>query len=116
VALENTIKAQGATLTPARVAEMTEQLEAMKKELNRKQEDLQADGDRAKNQQMGPLKDKLQKFLQEFTTRHGITLLIDLSNAVETNTLIWFDPRAEVTKDFIAEYNQAHGQPAAGKK
>ena len=109
VALENTIKAQGSTLTPARVAEMTEQLEGMKRDLTRKQEDLQADGDRARNQQMGPLKDKLQKFLQDFTTRHGITLLIDLSNAVESNTLVWYDRRADVTQQFITEYNQALG-------
>jgi len=109
VALENTIKAQGGTLTPARVAEMTEQLEGMKRDLTRKQEDLQADGDRARNQQMGPLKDKLQKFLQDFTTRHGITLLIDLSNAVESNTLVWYDRRADVTQQFITEYNQALG-------
>ena len=116
VALENTIKAQGGTLTAARVAEMTEQLEGMKRELNRKQEDLQADGERARNQQMAPLKDKLQKFLQDFTNRHGITLLIDLSNAVESNTLLWFDQRADVTQPFIAEYNQALGQPGGAKK
>ena len=116
VALENTIKAQGATLSPAKVAEMTEQLEQMKRDLTRKQEDLQADGDKARNQQMAPLKDKLQKFLQEFTNKHGITLLIDLSNAVETNTLLWFDQRADVTQQFIAEYNQALGQPAGIKK
>jgi Skp family chaperone for outer membrane proteins len=116
IALENTIKAQGATLTPAKVAEMTEQLESMKREVTRKQEDLQADGDRARNQQMAPLKEKLQKFLQDFTTRHGITLLVDLSNAVESNTVLWFDQRADVTQQFIAEYNQALGQPAAGKK
>jgi len=116
VALENTIKAQGATLSPAKVAEMTEQLEQMKRDLTRKQEDLQADGDKARNQQMAPLKDKLQKFLQEFTNKHGITLLIDLSNAVESNTLLWFDQRADVTQQFIAEYNQALGQPAGIKK
>jgi Skp family chaperone for outer membrane proteins len=116
VALENTIKAQGASLTPAKVAEMTEQLETMKRDLTRKQEDLQADGDRVRNQQMAPLKEKLQKFLQDFTNRHGITLLIDLSNAVESNTVLWFDQRADVTQQFIAEYNQALGQPAATKK
>jgi len=116
VALENTIKAQGPTLTAAKVAEMTEQLEGMKRDLTRKQEDLQADGDRARNQQMAPLKDKLQKFLQDFTTRHGITILIDLSNAVESNTVLWFDQRADVTQQFIAEYNQALGQPATPSK
>ena len=116
VALENTLKAQGGALTPATIAERTEQLEGMKRELTRKQEDLQADGDRARNQQMAPLKDKLQKFLQNFTNSHGITILIDLSNAVESNTLLWFDQRADVTHQFIAEYNQALSQPGGAKK
>jgi outer membrane protein len=116
VALENTIKTQSNALSATRVAEMTEQLESMKREVTRKTEDLQADGDRARNQQMGPLKEKLQKFLQDFTTRHGITLLIDLSNAIESNTVLWFDQRADVTQQFIAEYNQALTQPAASKQ
>jgi Skp family chaperone for outer membrane proteins len=116
VALENTIKTQSNALSATKVAEMTEQLESMKRDATRKTEDLQADGDRARNQQMGPLKEKLQKFLQDFTTRHGITLLIDLSNAIESNTVLWFDQRADVTQQFITEYNQALTQPAAAKQ
>jgi len=109
-ALENTIKAQQTSLTAAKIAEMTEQYETMKRDATRKQEDLQADGDRARNQQMAPLKDKLQKFLADFTASHGITILIDLSNAVESNTVLWYDQRADVTQEFIKQYNQALAQ------
>ena len=46
-ALETTLKSQGQVLAAARVAEMTEQIESMKKDYQRKSEDLQADAGRA---------------------------------------------------------------------
>jgi outer membrane protein len=119
-AQENTIKTQGqgGALSAARVAEMTEQLEAMKKEYQRKAEDLEADASRAKDRAFEPLTNKLVKFAQEYTAKRGIIHLIDLSNSLQSGFLLWYDPRADITADFIAEYNKANpvaGAPAATK-
>ena len=112
-AQENTIKTQNQSgaLSAARVAEMTEQLEAMKKEYQRKAEDLEADAGRAKDRAFQPLSEKLIKFAQEYTAKRGIVHLIDLGNSLQSGVLLWYDPRADVTQDFINEYNKAH--PAA---
>jgi outer membrane protein len=112
-ALENTMKTQGNTLTPARIAEMTEQVETMKRDYQRKAEDLQADGNRARNQAFEPISQKLAKFAQQYTARKGIVLMIDLANAVQANTVVWFDNRVDVTQDFITEYNKANPAPGA---
>jgi outer membrane protein len=112
-ALENTIKTQSQTLTPARVAEMTEQVDTMKREYQRKAEDLQADGNRARNQSFDPINQKLAKFAEAYTAKKGIVLLVDLANAIQSNTVVWFDPRTDVTADFIDEYNKANPVPAA---
>jgi outer membrane protein len=112
-ALENTMKTQSGTLEPARVAQMTEQVETMKRDYQRKTEDLQADGNRARNQAFEPISQKLAKFAQEYTARKGIVLLIDLANALQSNTVIWFDSRSDVTQDFINEYNKAYPVPGA---
>lgn len=112
-ALENTLKTQAQTLTAARVAEMTEQLESMKREYKRKQEDLETDGQKALNQTMGPVKEKLNKFLQEYAAKRGIVVLIDLANAFEANTILWYDRRLDVTQDFAVEYNRVHPVAAA---
>ena len=120
-AQENTIKtqSQGGALSAARIAEMTEQLEAMKKEYQRKAEDLQADATRAKDRAFEPLTAKLVKFAQDYTAKRGIIQLIDLGNALQSGTLLWYDARTDVTQDFISEYNKAHpaaaGAPAATK-
>jgi outer membrane protein len=112
-ALENTIKTQAQTLTAARIAEMTEQVETMKRDYKRKQEDLETDGQRALNQTLTPIKEKLNKFLQEFAARRGIVILIDLANAFEANTILWFDRRLDVTQEFAAEYNKVNPVAAA---
>jgi outer membrane protein len=107
-ALETTLKTQSTALSPAKTAEMTEQLATMKREYQRKGEDLQADGNRAKQKAFEPISAKLVKFAADYTAQRGIVLLIDLANADQAGTVLWFDPRADVTKDFIAEYNKAN--------
>jgi Skp family chaperone for outer membrane proteins len=118
-ALENTIKSQSGVLPPARLAEMTEQLEQMKRERQRKAEDLQADGDKTSQNALAPLKQKLQKFIQDYTTARGITLIVDLARGIESSTVLWFDQRSDVTLDLANEYNKANpvpGAPAAPTK
>lgn len=112
-AQENTIKtsSQGGATSAARVAEMTEQLESWKKDYQRKTEDLQADATRAKDRAFEPLSAKLVKFAQEYTAKRGIVHLIDLGNSLQSGLLLWYDPRTDITTDFIAEYNKAN--PAA---
>jgi Skp family chaperone for outer membrane proteins len=114
-AQENTLKqsSQGGALSAARVAEMTEQLAGMKKEYQRKREDLEADASRAKEKSFEPLTMKLVKFAQDYAARHGIVHLVDLGNSVQAGVLLWYDPRTDVTQDFITEYNKANPAAAA---
>jgi outer membrane protein len=112
-ALETTLKSQGQVLAAARVAEMTEQIESMKKDYQRKSEDLQADAGRARDKALGPLTEKLGKFAEEYTSKRGIVLLVDLANAMQSGTLVWYDQRADVTQDFIDQYNKANPVPTS---
>lgn len=107
-ALEATIKTQASTLSPAMVAEKTEQLATMKKDYQRKGEDLQADAGRARDKAFEPIQTKLLKFASQFTAARGIVLLVDLANGLRSGTLLWYDQRSDVTQDFINEYNKAN--------
>lgn len=121
-ALETTLKSQTGVLTPAKVAEMTENLGTMKREYQRKSEDLQADAGRARDKAFEPITGKLSKFAEDYTAKRGVVMLIDLSNGVKSGTLLWYDPRSDVTQDFINEYNKANPvttvapKPAANPK
>lgn len=115
-ALETTIKSQSGVLTPARVAEMTENLESMKRDYQRKGEDLQAEGGRARDKAFEPITGKLTKFAEDYTAKHGIVVLVDIANAVQAGTVLWYDPRTDVTKDFVAAYNKANPVATAAPK
>lgn len=115
-ALETTLKQQSGVLTPAKVAEMTENLESMKREYKRKAEDLEADAGRARDKAFEPISAKLGKFAEEYTAKRGIVMLVDLANAVQSGTVIWFDQRSDVTQDFINEYNKANPVATAATK
>ena len=109
--LENTAKTPG--MTAAKVAELSEQAEALKREYQRKGEDLQADGGRAREQTLQPISEKLERFARDYTNRHGISMLIDIANAINSGNVVWYNPRLDVTEDFIKEYNKANPVAAA---
>lgn len=111
-ALETTIKTQSQVLGAAKIAEMTEQVDTMKRDYQRKGEDLQADVGRARDKSFEPISAKLGKFAEEYTKRRGITMLVDIANASQAGMVVWHDSRLDVTKDFIAEYNKAHPSAA----
>ena len=112
-ALETTIKSQSGVLTPARVAEMTENLEGMKREYQRKGEDLQAEAGRTRDKAFEPITGKLTKFAEDYTAKRGIVVLVDISNAVQSGTVLWYDPRTDVTQDFVNAYNKANPMTTA---
>jgi Skp family chaperone for outer membrane proteins len=111
--MENTIQNGRGTLTPAKIAELSEQMEGLKKEYQRKGEDLQVDGNRAREQSLQPVSAKLERFARDYTTRKGIAILFDLANAVNSNLIVWYDAKMDVTEDFITEYNKANPSTAA---
>ncbi len=109
---ENTLKSQGDSLTPGKKAELTEQVESLKREYQRKGEDLEAEGGRARDIALKPVSEKLDRFAREYAAKKGISVLIDLAGAYNSGNLVWFDPRLDVTEDFVKEFNKAN--PVAG--
>jgi outer membrane protein len=109
-ALETTIDTQrkSGALQATREAEMIEQLEQMKRDYKRRGEDLQAEGNRVSEQSIAPINAKVARFLQEYAQKRGIILLINVANEAQARTVVWFDKRADVTQDFITEYNKAN--------
>ncbi|HLF85042.1 MAG TPA: OmpH family outer membrane protein [Blastocatellia bacterium] len=115
-ALETTLKSQNGVLAPAKIAEMTENLDSMKRDYKRKAEDLEADAGRARDKAFEPITGKLGKFAEDYTAKRGIVMLVDIANALQSGTVIWFDPRSDVTQDFINEYNKANPVATAATK
>ena len=43
-------------------------------------------------------------------------MLVDISNALQSGVVVWFDPRSDITQDFITEYNKANPVATAATK
>jgi Skp family chaperone for outer membrane proteins len=113
-AMEEDIKMKGPTLAPDKAAALKQQYDELKKQATREQEDLQADYGKQVEATTRPIRDKLSTFVTNYATQRGIVLIIDLPGASQSGALAWWSPGADITDDFIGEYNKANPVPTTG--
>ncbi len=110
--MENDIKTKGNVLKPDDFAKLQQDYEDLKKRSQREFEDAKAEYERTVETTTRPVRDKLYQFLQSYATQRGIVMIINLAGAAQSGTLAYWNPGADVTEDFITEYNKAN--PVAG--
>ncbi len=86
---------------PKITAQKMDQLEQLKIDITRKQEDGQKALENRQKELFGPLEQDIGVALQEYAKAHGISVLIDRSRV----PLVYADDRLDITKAFIADYN-----------
>jgi Skp family chaperone for outer membrane proteins len=111
--LENEIQTQGNVLTPDKLQEKQSLLADLKKRGSRELEDFQNDYSKALEAATKPVRDKLSAFIQNYAAQRGIIMIIDLPNAYQNGYLAYVSPSADITDDFINEYNKANPVPTA---
>lgn len=111
--LENNLKTQVSTLTQEKYQQMQVDYEEGKKRLQREIEDVRSDYDRAVDAATKPVRDKLFQFLQKYAQQRSIVVVFNLAGAAQTGSLAFWNPGADITQDFIAEYNKANPVPTA---
>ncbi len=100
------------SLTPQQAAKLSDEFEQGKKDYNRKVEDFQAQVRKREDDETGPIKEKLGKFLEQYCAKRNITYVFDGRALQETGIVIYAAPTANITDDFIKEYNKAYPAPA----
>lgn len=111
--LENEIKAKQNVVTPDKLREMQEQYETWKRQATRDNEDLRADAEKALEAATKPVRDKLYQALNNYSTKNGIVMVINLAGAAQSGALAFWDPKSDITEDFIKDYNKANPVPGA---
>lgn len=95
-------------LTPQQAAKLTDEFEQGKKEYTRMGEDFQTTVRKREEEETGPTKEKLSKFLEQYCAKNGITFVFDGRALQETGIVIYAAPNANITEEFIKEYNKAY--------
>lgn len=81
-----------------------DQAEGLKREIERKAEDAQIAYNKRVQEVVGPLTNEISQAINAFVKRRGITLLLDASKLQDA--LLYASNSIDVTREFIAEYNQ----------
>jgi len=99
-----------APVDPKSVQAKLDQLELLKKDSQRKLEDVQLLYQQRRTALLTPLQDDVGKALDVFAKAHGITMVIDAS---QVPGVIYASDALDITKVFISEYNAKNPATAA---
>jgi Skp family chaperone for outer membrane proteins len=116
--LKNKVQNEGPKAQPAVRDGWIEQGTQLEKTLKRKTEDYQTLFQRRGQEIVGPVMDKINKFFDQYCQQRNIVMVMERQVADSSNLLVWMAPPAEITEDFMNEYNKAHpsSTPATPKK
>jgi outer membrane protein len=86
-----------------------DQLEQLKKEIQRKAEDAQGAYNRRRQELFGPLQDEIGKALEAFAKARGINVIIDAAQV----PLLYAADSIDITRAFITEFNSKNPATAS---
>lgn len=110
VTLDEELKANGNNMKEEILNQKVEQGKALKKDFDRKREDLQVDYQKRYEVATGPIQDKIRKFLESYANQHQITMIFDYGPATQGG-MIFSTENTNITEDFIKEYNKLNPAP-----
>jgi|SRR5215813_11126878 len=114
--LKNKVQNQNQPVQPSVRNGWIEQGTELEKALKRKTEDYQILFQKRMEAVVGPIRIKIGDFLGKYSQQHNIVLVLEREVAESSNLLVWMAPVAEITEDFIKEYNKANSSPNPAKK
>jgi len=112
LAAKEKVLAENKTLTQPQAVKLQQELEEGKRVYKRLVEDSEAFARKREEEDTGPIKEKLSKFLEQYAQKHNITFVFDGRELQETGIVIYADGKANITEDFMKEYNKANPAPA----
>jgi outer membrane protein len=96
------------TVAPGQQAQLQERYDQLKRDFQRKSEDLSAEAQKAYATSADPIRAKLTTALEKYAAEHGIVLVIEIGGAVNAGSVFYAAQNTNITDDFIAIYNKAN--------
>ena len=93
---------QSGKVTAQAESDLNAQGQRKQRDLQRLQEDLQADVDRERNEILSKSTQKMSEVVKKIAEEKGLDMVVDVS------TTVYFKPAMEITADAIAAYNKAY--------
>lgn len=100
---------EGAPVDQRSLQAKIDQLDQLKKDIQRKGEDAQASYNRRRQELFGPLQDEIGKALEAFAKARGINVIIDAAQV----PLLYAADSIDITRAFITDFNSKNPATAA---
>jgi len=100
---------EGAPINQQALQAKIDQLEQLKKDIQRKGEDAQASYNRRRQELFTPLQDEIGKALEAFAKARGINIIIDAASV----PLLYAADSIDITRAFITDFNSKNPVTAA---
>jgi outer membrane protein len=100
---------QGTPIDQRALQTKIDQLEQLKKDIQRKAEDAQAAYNRRRQELFSPLQDEIGKALEAFAKARGINVIIDAAQV----PLLYAADSIDITRAFITEFNSKNPATAS---
>ncbi len=104
----NVLQTKAPTLTPQQSRKLQDDIEALRKEGTRKLEDYQNDVAKREDAVTGETYKKVNDFLLKYVADKGITIVWNTGKIFESGVILYIDTKADITDDFVKEYNKAN--------
>ncbi len=112
LASQEKVLKENPNLTQQQAAKLNDEFQQGKKEYDRLVEDSQTIATKREEEETGPIKEKLSKFLEQYCAKHNISFVFDGRALQETGIVVYAAAAANITEDFVKEYNKAYPAPA----
>jgi Skp family chaperone for outer membrane proteins len=116
--LKNKVQTEREKVQPTVLNGWMEQGAQLEKTLKRKTEDYQFLFQKRGQEVVAPILASINKFFDQYCQQRNIVMVLESEVGQGSNVLVWNAPAAEITQDFMNEYNKAHpaSTPTAPKK
>lgn len=112
LASQEKVLRENQNLTQQQAAKLNDEFQQGKKEYDRLLEDSQTVAQKREEEETGPIKEKLSKFLEQYCAKYNISFVFDGRVLQETGIVVYAAAAANITEDFMKEFNKAYPAPA----
>ncbi len=111
-ALQNELNAMAETPDAAARQAKTAEIESLRQEMQKQNEDAQAAYQKRMEESVGPLFQEVGRAMEEFAKKKGVAVLLDTAKLRDAIYVI--GDSLDLTTEFIADYNKSHPAPPRG--
>jgi len=99
------------------IQDKSDQGQALQREFEFKQKDAQARFAKRQGEVLGPIQQQIAMSLKDYAKTKGFTVVLDIAvmagDQQTPSSILYLDPSADVTKDFITYFNKTGGAATA---